>query len=194
MKIADVTVGTEYAAVSYNTTRDTEWSLLERSHRVIVRAIHKGGKITVSRWDVSKQAFYDTSSGSTARNLVMPWKDAAPIRKEIREDRAKSAQLRQEQMAREQVALRAVGEFLENHDALGMQGLPYSLRGAIALANGDEGLKDLGIGLGERPTHRHDPKVEVNVITLLALLRMAYKDGFDQYPANPAPWSQEVAQ
>lgn len=194
MKIADVTVGTEYAAVSHASRYDTEWNLVERSRRVIVRAIHKGGKITVSRWDVATQAFLETSHGDTARNLVMPWAEAVPKRKEIRERRIASAKAGEEQKRREQVALRAVGEFLENHDALAMSGLPYSLKGAIALANGDEGLTTAGDMT--YPRNRHDPKVEVNVITLLALLRMAYGDGREDRSAEPrviAPWSQEVS-
>lgn len=195
MKIADVTVGTEYAAVHYTSTRDTEWNLLERSYRVLVRAIHKGGKITVSRWDPTSKAFFEATSGDTARNLVMPWADAVPIRKEIRERRAADSIRRQEQLAREQVALRALGEFLENHDALGMPGLPYGLKGAIALANGDEGLTDMG-NLGTRPTHRHEPRFEVNVITLVALLRKAYGDGYDAGVAGRGPrdaWAREVS-
>lgn len=177
MKIADVTVGTEYAAVYHQSRNETERSLVERAHRVVVRSIGKGGKVRVSRAVGETHTFFDTTNETSARNLVMPWADAVPMRKEIREDRIKRAQRGAEQAAREQAALRAVGEFLENHDALGMTGLPYTLKGAIALANGDPGVTTQGTLTYAR--NRHEPKVEVNVVTLLALLRMAYDDGFN---------------
>jgi hypothetical protein len=194
MKIADVTVGTEYAATPYQSRNETEWSLLERSRRVVVRSILPGGKVRVSDLNREEGRFRDFDYEMRAANLVMPWAEAVPIRKEIRESRIAAAQRDAEQLAREQVALRAVGELLENHDALGMNGLPYGLKGAIALANGDEGLKDMG-DLGLRPMWRHEPMVKVNVVTLLALLRMAYADGYDDAVAMRlrAAWSQEVS-
>ena len=191
MKIADVTVGTEYAASAYASRNWTEWQLLEHSRRVVVRARLSGGKVRLSDWDVTTQSFRDRDYEARAATLVMPWKDAVPIRKEIRERREAQAKFNREQKEREQAALRAVGEFLENHDALGMSGLPYTLKGAIALANGDPSVTTQGTLTYAR--NRHEPKVEVNVVTLLALLRMAYSDGKDDWNREAAVWSQEVS-
>jgi hypothetical protein len=194
MKIADVTVGTEYAATPYQTRNETEWSLLERSRRVLVRSILPGGKVRVSDLNREEGRFRDSDYEMRAASLVMPWKDAVPIRKEIRDRRIAAAKARQEQLAREQVAFRALGEFLEQQDALDMPGLPYHVKSSVALANGDEGLRDMGHDLGQRPTNRHEPKIEVNVITLLALLRKAYTEGYENaaWDKDRAAWSREV--
>ena len=192
MKIADVTVGTEYAVVNYQSRNESEWRLLERARREVVRSIHPGGKVRLSRWDAKTESFGDSTYLTRAVDLVMPWAEAVPIMREIRRDKIRRAKEGQERVARKQVALRAVGQFLENHDMTGMPGLPWTLKGAIALANGDEGLKDMG-GLGTVPTHRHEPKVEVNVTTLLALLRMAYSDGQQDWNREAAAWSKPSA-
>ena len=191
MKIADVTVGTEYAYTS-GQYDDTYWVRLERASRVLVTAIHPGGKVSIETWDRASKTFRVWNSRPvSARGLVMRWDDAQPIYKEIRERREAQAKFNREQKEREQAALRAVGEFLENHDALGMSGLPYTLKGAIALANGDPSVTTQGTLTYAR--NRHEPKVEVNVVTLLALLRMAYGDGKDDWNREAAVWSQEVS-
>ncbi len=188
MKIADVTVGTEYAYVNYQQRGETEYRMVERAQRVVVRSIAKGGKVRLSRWDRDNKTFFNSTNEDRAVNLVMPWAQAVPLRAQIREDRIKSAQHAKAQQDREQVALRALGEFLENHDAIGMPGLPYDLKNSVALANGDDGVTESRLY-----PHRHNPTLNLNVITLVALLRKAYGDGKFDWNREAAPWSQEVS-
>lgn len=193
MKTADVTVGTEYAYLGYS-YNDPEYTRLSNgiTRRVLVTAIHPGGKVSIEMWDRDSKTFkrYNTRP-VMARGLIMPWADAQPIFKEIRERRETQAKLNREQQEREQVALRALGEFLESHDALGMPGLPYDLKGSIALANGIERSESHGYDL----PNRHQPTLGLNVITLVALLRKAYGDGYDDALGNHQrdDWTQEVS-
>ena len=172
MKIADVTVGTEYAYSAYGYT-DPEWTQLQRSRRVLVTAIHPGGKVSLDYWNKDTKSFETSpiSRPQSARGLIMPWAEALPIFKEISERRQADARAAAERMKREQASLRRLADFLEDHDAMGMNGLPYDLKPAVDLARGVE--------RNERGwANRHEANLRLNVNVLVHLLAQAAADGY----------------
>lgn len=187
MKIADVTVGTEYAFYPY-AYGESDWNRLQRSDRVLVTDILPGGKVLLEHWDRHSKTFVARyPRPQSARGLVMTWAEALPIFKEIRERREADAKAAAERMAREQASLRRLGDFLDDHDAMGMNGVPFNLKGAIDLARGVE--------QNERGwANRHEANVPLNVNVLVHLLAQAAADGYRAASeGRPAPaWTEGV--
>jgi hypothetical protein len=89
MLIKDVTVGTEYAFSTYDRQRTADWVWLPRADRVVVLAIRPGGKVFLADVDdETGEVGRPRRSPELARYLTMPWAEAAPIIKRIKQEQA----------------------------------------------------------------------------------------------------------